>query len=122
MKLLKTEFTTAASTIAGSTKGLTTVVAYGAQHYYNVDKIVVMTGGTTIAPDGTDGLVGFRYGDSSGQTHTTIAVCPQPLYVGGAPGGIQQVSLEGLGIRCKWFEAVTRTTCAGGVGVFIFGD
>ena len=127
MRLLANGFTTAVSTLAGSTAGAggastAGTGTYGAGHGLRVQKVSVMSGGTSVAPDGTDGLVGFRYGDSSNAILSTITVCPQPLVVGGAPVGVFQVELDGLDIRCNWFEAITRTTCAGGVGVYIFGE
>lgn len=88
---------------------------------FNIDKVTVQCGGTTIAPAGTDGLVSLRYGDSSDVGVTTMTVCPQPNFVGGAPAPFQ-FELSDLNINTKWFQAITRTTCAGGVGVYIYGD
>lgn len=118
MKLLTNGFTTAATTLAGTTAVGTT----GAQASRRIDKVVVQCGGTTIAPAGTDGLVSLRYGHSSGSILSTMTICPQPFSVGSGGQGPFQMELSDLGIRCKWFEAVTNTTCEGGVGVFIFGE
>jgi len=123
MRLLANGLSTAVTTLAGSTAvlpGGTTASVYGAQQTVVVEKIVVMCGGTTIAPASSGGLVNFRYGDSSGSGNTTLVICPQPNFVGGTPAPFQ-FELDGLGIQCRWFEAVTMTTCAGGVGVYVFG-
>lgn len=124
MRLLTNGYTTAASTLAGSTKigPNTTQGGYGVVNFV-IDKITVLTGGTSVAPAGTDGLVSLRYGKSSEHTMTTMTVCPQPQCTGGAALGITQVDLgPGLRIKTQWFEAITRTTAAGGVGVYIFGE
>lgn len=123
-RLLANGFTTAASTLAGSTKisaVYSSASKYQAQKVFVIDKITVQVGGTTVAPDGEDGLVSLRYGDSSDAVMTTMTVCPQPFRVGGGPTPFQ-MELSDLGIKTKWFEFITRTTCEGGVGVYCFGQ
>ena len=118
MRLLTNGFTTAASTLAGTTAAATS----GGQQTAKIEKITIHCGGTTIAPAGEDGLVSLRYGDSSDAIFTTMTICPQPFAVGSGGQGVFQVELSDLGIRTRWFEAYTNTTCEGGVGVFIFGE
>ena len=123
-RLLTNGFTTAASTLAGSTKisaVYSSDVKYQAQKILTIEKITVHCGGTTIAPAGTDGLVSLRYGDSSDVVMTTMTVCPQPFAVGSGGLGPFQMELSDLNIQTKWFEFITRTTCEGGVGVYCFG-
>ena len=118
MKLLTNGFTTAATTLAGTTA----VATSGGQPTKIIEKITVQCGGTTIAPAGEDGLVSLRYGDSSDAIFTTMTVCPQPFAVGSGGQGPFQMELSDLNIRTRWFEAYTNTTCEGGVGVYIFGQ
>ena len=125
MRLLTNGFTTAATTLAGST-ALGSVYSsdrmFAAPKEFTIEKVTVHVGGTSVAPAGTDGLVSLRYGDSSDVAVTTMTICPQPQCTGGAAQGIQVAELSDLGIKAKWFQAITRTTAAGGVGVYIFGE
>ena len=131
MRLLGSGFTTAATTMAGTTaKGSSAddvtsgVGGIGAGQGFLIEKIVVFTGGTTGAP-GSSGAVKFRH-SAGGGGETTLIVLPgvsADARTSVSPGGSgMTVTLDGLGIRADAFEADVTIISQGGSGIFVFGE
>jgi len=130
MKLLKSKYVVLETTFAGTTGGgggIGSTGTYGAGYGFLIQKITAFCGGTTVAPNSSGGIM-FRYGDSSNAILSTMIVLPYP-YTGfptseakpphiGAP---LSVTLEGLNIKCNWFEAATNEDAPGGWGISVMG-
>ena len=129
MKLLADGWSTAETTLVGTTAGFggggsSGTGVYGVGHGLRVKKIVAFTGGSTVAPN-TSGGLHFRYGDSSDVVQDTLVILP--MMGGGALTSAATVppftiTLEDLDIRCNWFEALSQEAAAGGWGIFVFGE
>ena len=127
MRLLGNGWSTAETTMAGTTGGAGGVGSsgtYGPGKRFRVERIVAFTGGSTVAPN-TSGGLHFRYGDSSDYIQSTLVVLP--MGGGGAltsAAAVPQfsVTLDDLNIRCNWFEAASQENAAGGWGIFVMGE
>ena len=120
MKLLGSGFTTAETTFAGTTSGSS---LYGASRSLVVRKVVVMSGGSTVAAN-SSGLVNVVFGMSGGAPESTLTF-PTPKFADASSGGSAapaQWEVDGLAIKCGWFEARTNEANNGGVSVFVLGD
>ena len=121
MRLLKHGFTQSESTLAGITSG--TGQAYGDSKGLVVRKVVVMSGGSTVASN-SSGLANVVFGQSSDAPESTLTF-PTPRFgdassaTAAAPA---QWTLDGLAVRCRWFEVRANEANAGGISAFIFGD
>ena len=120
MRLLGRGFTTAETTIAGTTSGSS---QYGDGKSMVVRKVIAMCGGTTVAANSSGGM-NVVFGMSSAFPESTLTF-PTPKSgdassaVSAAPA---QWELDGLAIRCGWFDARTNEAAGGGWSIFIFGD
>ena len=129
MRLLKNGWSTAETTMAGTTAGGGEAVVagsgtYGAGKGLRVEKIVAFCGGSTVAPN-TSGGLHFRYGESSNSILSTLVILPMGgggALTSAAAVSYFSISLEGLNIQCNWFEAASQEAAAGGWGCFIFGE
>ena len=128
MKLLANGWSTAETTLAGTTAGAGGASSaggtYGTGKQLRVQKIVAFTGGSTVAPN-TSGGLHFRYGDSSDNIRSTFVVLP--MGGGGAltsAAAVPQfsITLDDLNIQCNWFEAASQEGAAGGWGIFVMGE
>src|SRR3990167_6603727 len=120
MRLLGRGFTTAETTIAGTTSGSS---QYGDGKSMVVRKVVAMCGGTTVAANSSGGM-NVAFGMSSAFPESTLTF-PTPKSADATSGGsaaAAQWELEGLSIQCGWLEARTNEAAHGGWSVFIFGD
>ena len=119
MKLLASGFVQTETTLAARQAS----TSYGASRSMVVRKVVVMSGGSTVAPN-SSGLVNVVFGMSSGALESTLTF-PTPRFgdassvTAAAPA---QWDLDGLSIQCGFVEARTNEANAGGVAVFILGD
>jgi len=129
MKLLGNGWSTAEATLAGTTAalgGATTVTGTYAPGPggLRVQKIIAITGGSTVTPN-TSGGLHFRYGDSSDAIFTTLVVLPMTCNGAGStavPLSPMVVTLDGLDIKCNWFEAASQEAAIGGWSIFVFGE
>ena len=119
MKLLASGFVQTETTLAGRQAS----TSYGAANSMTVRKVVVMSGGSTVASN-SSGLVNVVFGMSSDAPQSTLTF-PTPRFgdassaTAAAPA---QWTLDGLAVTCGWFEARVNEANAGGVSVFVFGD
>ena len=121
MRLLATGFTTAETTLAGITSG--SAHQYGAGRNFVVRKVIVMSGGSSVAAN-SSGLANVVFGMSSDAPESTLTF-PTPRSgdaSSATAAAAEQWEVEGLAIRCGWFEARTNEANNGGVSVFILGD
>jgi len=125
MKLLGNGWTTAETTFGGSTAGgggIGSTGTYGAGPGFLIQKIVAQCCGSTVITN-TSGMLHFRYGDSSDYIESTMII------LGGAPyaetsvtmPAPQSIILDGLNIKCNWFEFISQEGAAGGYLGFVFG-
>jgi len=123
-RLIRSDFSTAETTMGGSTGGLTAKSSGGESgiRSFIVEKIVVAFGGSTVAAN-TSGGCKFVYGESSGVPLSTL-VFPTPKNgdaSSAASAAPLVVELDELEIHTQWFEFVTNEASQGGVSVFAFG-
>jgi hypothetical protein len=127
MRLLKNAFSTAETTMAGTTAGAGGVGSsgtYGAGKGFKIQRITAFCGGTTVAPN-TSGGISLQYGESSDYITSTMVVLPYPCgsdISSQNQGGPVSVTLDGLDIRCNWFQALTHEAAPGGWGIFVIGE
>ena len=114
MRLLANGRTTAETTLVGTTAGASSFAGGGGAGGLRVRKIVAY--GASSVAENTSGGMNFVYGDSSGDTNTTLTILPGPTSVATV------VTLDGLDIYTQFFEARTNEAGAGGYGIFVFTD
>ena len=120
MRLARFDYSTAETTLGGSTGGLSqyTSVA-GGNRTFEIEKISVVFGGSTVAPNTSGGAV-FVYGNSSDDPLSSIVI-PTPKFgdaSSAASAAALQVDLDDLKLQASWFEFRTNEASAGGVSVF----
>ena len=128
MRLIRNGWTTAESTFAGTTAGAGGASSAGGTYGapkggFTIRKIIAQCGGSTAIAN-TSGMLHFRYGDSSDFIESTIVI------LGGSPHlltsvtvpQVQSITLDGLNIKCNWFQFASQEDAAGGWNVFVFGD
>jgi hypothetical protein len=116
MRLLASGFTTAETTIAGTTAGGGEVFGAAAQIGKSMTIRKVTAFGASSVAENTSGGMKLVTGNSSDSPVSTFVILPGPT-----SGGIS-VTLDGLSIECSWFDVFTNEAGAGGYGVYVFGD
>ena len=94
----------------------------GGNRQFEIDKIVVVCGGSTVAANSSGGIK-FVYGESSGNPLSTL-VFPTPKNgdaSSAASAAPFSVELSGLQIQANWFEFATNEAAAGGWSIFAWG-
>ena len=119
MKLLASGFVQTETTFASRQAS----TGYGGSKSLVVRKVVVMSGGSTVASN-SSGLVNVVFGMSSDAPESTLTF-PTPKFgdASSAPTAAPaQWEIDGLSIKCGWFEARANEANAGGISVFVLGD
>ena len=111
MKLLGSGRSTAETTLAGTTAGLSSGGSGGGLRIRRITAY-----GASSAAENTSGGMNFVYGNSSVEPLSTLTILP------GLTSVATVVTLDGLDIYTRWFDARTNEAGAGGYGIFVFGD
>src|SRR3990167_3866741 len=108
-KLIGSGFTTAESTFAGTTAGLSSGGSGGGLRIKRITAFAASS-----AAENTSGGINFVYGESSAVPLSTLTILPGPT------SNCAFLTLDGLNIYAKWFEARSNEAGAGGYGIFVF--
>ena len=113
-RLIASGFTTAETTFGGAAQPLQSSLGSGSAGGLHVKKIVAF--GASSVAENTSGGINFVYGNSSGSPESTLTI------MGGPTSNATVVTLDGLDIRCRFFDFRTNEAGAGGYGIFVFGE